>query len=165
MTHWCCVEHKRPRSPFSRLVTSTERRDGGMFSTATSHSLSPPLRSFLYSTRNHWMGKPRLPRGIHVTYADVSVAVETVGRSGASGAFFGVRERARQGVKPDEVHWELTGDYMVYCDITCTSTNRHVHQRTYRGFSLCVKSNREIEREEKTSLLELVTPIVQERKC
>lgn len=32
------------------------------------------------------MGKPRLPRGIHVTYADVSVAVETVGLSGASGA-------------------------------------------------------------------------------
>lgn len=32
------------------------------------------------------MGKPRLPRGIQVTYADVSVAVETVGLSGASGA-------------------------------------------------------------------------------
>lgn len=32
------------------------------------------------------MGNPRLPRGIQVTYADVSVAVETVGLSGASGA-------------------------------------------------------------------------------
>lgn len=32
------------------------------------------------------MGKPRLPRGIQVTYADVSVAKETVGLSGASGA-------------------------------------------------------------------------------
>lgn len=71
--------------PFSRPVISTERRDGGMFSTAVTQS-SPAFFTFLYSTRNDWMGKPRLPRGIQVTYADVSVAVETVGLSGASGA-------------------------------------------------------------------------------
>lgn len=56
-----------------------------MFSTAVTQS-SPAFFTFLYSTRNDWMGKPRLPRGIQVTYADVSVAVETVGLSGASGA-------------------------------------------------------------------------------
>lgn len=71
--------------PFSRPVISTESRDGGMFSTAVTQS-SPAFFTFLYSTRNDWMGKPRLPRGIQVTYADVSVAVETVGLSGASGA-------------------------------------------------------------------------------
>lgn len=56
-----------------------------MFSTAVTQS-SPAFFTFLYSTRNDWMGKPRLPRGIQVTYADVSVAAETVGLSGASGA-------------------------------------------------------------------------------
>lgn len=56
-----------------------------MFSTAVAQS-SPAFFTFLYSTRKDWMGKPRLPRGIQVTYADVSVAVETVGLSGASGA-------------------------------------------------------------------------------
>lgn len=56
-----------------------------MFSTAVTQS-SPAFLTFLYSTRNDWMGKPRLPRGIQVTYAEVSVAVETVGLSGASGA-------------------------------------------------------------------------------
>lgn len=71
--------------PFSRPVISTDSLDGGMFSTAVTQS-SPALFTFLYSTRNDWMGKPRLPRGIQVTYAEVSVAVETVGLSGASGA-------------------------------------------------------------------------------
>lgn len=71
--------------PFSRPVISTESRDGGMFSTAVTQS-SPAFFTFLYSTRKDWMGKPRLPRGIQVTYADVSVAVDTVGLSGASGA-------------------------------------------------------------------------------
>lgn len=66
-------------------MISTESRDGGMFSTAVTQS-SPAFFTFLYSTLNDWMGKPRLPRGIQVTYADVSVAVETVGLSGASGA-------------------------------------------------------------------------------
>lgn len=66
-------------------MISTESLDGGMFSTAVTQS-SPAFFTFLYSTRNDWMGKPRLPRGIQVTYADVSVAVETVGLSGASGA-------------------------------------------------------------------------------
>lgn len=56
-----------------------------MFSTAVTQS-SPAFFTFLYSTRNDWMGKPRLPRGIQVTYAEVSVAVDTVGLSGASGA-------------------------------------------------------------------------------
>lgn len=66
-------------------MISTESREGGMFSTAVTQS-SPAFFTFLYSTRNDWIGKPRLPRGIQVTYADVSVAVETVGLSGASGA-------------------------------------------------------------------------------
>ncbi|TNN88842.1 hypothetical protein EYF80_000720 [Liparis tanakae] len=73
-------------------VISTESRDGGMFSTAVTQS-SPAFFTFLYSTRNDWMGKPRLPRGIQVTYAEVSVAVETVGLSGASGAGGGRRSR------------------------------------------------------------------------
>lgn len=65
-----------------------------MFSTAVAQS-SPAFFTFLYSTRKDWMGKPRLPRGIQVTYADVSVAVETVGLSGASGAAEeGERERS-----------------------------------------------------------------------
>lgn len=42
------------------------------------------------------MGKPRLPRGIQVTYADVSVAAETVGLSGASGAAGG-KEQCEMG--------------------------------------------------------------------
>lgn len=71
--------------PFSRATISTERREGGMLATAVTQS-SPAFFTFLYSTRNDWMGKPRLPRGIHVTYAEVSVAVEMVGLSGASGA-------------------------------------------------------------------------------
>lgn len=56
-----------------------------MFSTAVAQS-SPAFFTFLHSTRKDWMGKPRFPRGIQVTYADVSVAAETVGLSGASGA-------------------------------------------------------------------------------
>lgn len=79
------VRVKMGRRPFSRPVISTESRDGGMFSTAVTQS-SPAFFTFLYSTRKDWMGKPRLPRGIQVTYAEVSVAVETVGLSGASGA-------------------------------------------------------------------------------
>lgn len=47
------------------------------------------------------MGKPRLPRGIQVTYADVSVAVETVGLSGASGA---AGEGKRCQIGQDEKH-------------------------------------------------------------
>lgn len=66
-------------------MISTERRDGGMFSTAVTQS-SPAFFTFLHSTRKDWIGKPRLPRGIQVTYADVSVAIDTVGLSGASGA-------------------------------------------------------------------------------
>lgn len=70
-----------------------------MFSTAVTQS-SPAFFTFLYSTRNDWMGKPRLPRGIQVTYADVSVAVETVGLSGASGAAGG--ERKKNVVRQDK---------------------------------------------------------------
>lgn len=47
---------------------------------------SPNFFSFLYSTRKDWMGNPPFPRGIQVTYTDVSDAMEMVGRSGASGA-------------------------------------------------------------------------------
>lgn len=72
-----------------------------MFSTAVTQS-SPAFFTFLYSTRNDWMGKPRLPRGIQVTYADVSVAAETVGLSGASGAAV---EGEGEG---DSVNWERT---------------------------------------------------------
>lgn len=71
-----------------------------MFSTAVTQS-SPAFFTFLYSTRNDWIGKPRLPRGIHVTYADVSVAVETVGLSGASGA---VREGKQCQIGQDKKH-------------------------------------------------------------
>ena len=75
------------------LLISTESLEGGMFATATSHSA--PF--FLYSTLNDWRGKPRLPRGIQVTYADVSDAVEMVGLSGASGA-----EKQKTGHQADE---------------------------------------------------------------
>jgi len=47
---------------------------------------SPSFFSFLYSTRKDWMGNPPFPRGIQVTYTEVSDAMEMVGRSGASGA-------------------------------------------------------------------------------
>lgn len=47
---------------------------------------SPTFFSFLHSTRKDWIGKPPFPRGIQVTYTDVSEAMETVGLSGASGA-------------------------------------------------------------------------------
>lgn len=47
---------------------------------------SPNFFNFLYSTRKDWMGNPPFPRGIQVTYTDVSEAMEMVGRSGASGA-------------------------------------------------------------------------------
>lgn len=47
---------------------------------------SPTFFSFLYSTRKDWIGKPPLPRGIQVTYTEVSEAMEMVGLSGASGA-------------------------------------------------------------------------------
>lgn len=70
--------------PFSRPGISTERREGGM--SLVARTQSPSFFSFLYSTRKDWMGNPPFPRGIQVTYTDVSDAMEMVGRSGASGA-------------------------------------------------------------------------------
>lgn len=54
---------------------------------------SPNFFNFLYSTRKDWMGNPPFPRGIQVTYTDVSDAMEIVGRSGASGAARGTEGR------------------------------------------------------------------------
>lgn len=70
--------------PFSRPGISTERREGGM--SLVARTQSPNFFNFLYSTRKDWMGNPPFPRGIQVTYTDVSDAMEMVGRSGASGA-------------------------------------------------------------------------------
>lgn len=70
--------------PFSRPVISTDSRDGGMALVARIQS--PTFFSFLYSTRKDWIGNPPFPRGIQVTYTEVSEAVEMVGLSGASGA-------------------------------------------------------------------------------
>ena len=70
--------------PFSRPVISTDSREGGMALVARIQS--PTFFSFLYSTRKDWMGKPPFPRGIQVTYTEVSEAMEMVGLSGASGA-------------------------------------------------------------------------------
>lgn len=70
--------------PFSRPGISTERREGGMSLVARTQSSN--FFNFLYSTRKDWMGNPPFPRGIQVTYTDVSEAMEMVGRSGASGA-------------------------------------------------------------------------------
>lgn len=70
--------------PFSRPVISTESREGGMALVAKIQS--PTFFSFLYSTWKDWIGKPPFPRGIQVTYTDVSEAMEIVGLSGASGA-------------------------------------------------------------------------------
>lgn len=70
--------------PFSRPVISTESREGGMELVARIQS--PTFFSFLYSTRKDWIGKPPFPRGIQVTYTEVSEAMEIVGLSGASGA-------------------------------------------------------------------------------
>ena len=70
--------------PFSRPGISTERREGGM--SLVARTQSPNFFNFLYSTRKDWMGNPPFPRGIQVTYTDVSDAMEIVGRSGASGA-------------------------------------------------------------------------------
>lgn len=58
---------------------------------------SPTFFSFLYSTRKDWMGKPPLPRGIHVTYTEVSEAMEMVGLSGASGAGMAMHRGKMQG--------------------------------------------------------------------
>lgn len=84
--------------PFSRPVISTESREGGMALVAKIQS--PTFFSFLYSTRKDWIGKPPLPRGIQVTYTEVSDAIEMVGLSGASGA--GERSMC----------WEVEGDMM-----------------------------------------------------
>lgn len=69
-------------SPGSRLRTSTESLRGEMLSAATIHSA---LRPRLYSTRKAVIGDPPLALGIQVTYTELSVAMEMVGRSGASG--------------------------------------------------------------------------------
>ena len=65
-------------------MISTESREGGIALVARIQS--PTFFSFLYSTRKDWMGKPPFPRGIQVTYTEVSEAMEIVGLSGASGA-------------------------------------------------------------------------------
>lgn len=57
---------------------------------------SPTFLNFLYSTRKDWIGKPPFPRGIQVTYTDVSEAMEIVGLSGASGAGETVHEGGRK---------------------------------------------------------------------
>lgn len=57
---------------------------------------SPTFFSFLYSTRKDWIGKPPFPRGIQVTYTDVSEAMEIVGLSGASGAGRAIHEGRRK---------------------------------------------------------------------
>lgn len=80
--------------PFSRPVISTESREGGMALVARIQS--PTFFSFLYSTRKDWMGKPPFPRGIQVTYTDVSEAMEIVGLSGASGAGEAIHEERRK---------------------------------------------------------------------
>lgn len=53
-----------------------------MLSAATTHSA---LRPRLYSTRKAVIGEPPFALGIQVTYTELSVAMEMVGRSGASG--------------------------------------------------------------------------------
>lgn len=76
-----------------------------MLSAATSHSALRPRR---YSTRKAVMGDPPLALGIQVTYTELSVAMEMVGRSGASGT--GQRERLepfsrdKQTGKADDRH-------------------------------------------------------------
>lgn len=80
--------------PFSKPVISTESREGGMALVARIQS--PTFLSFLYSTRKDWIGKPPFPRGIQVTYTDVSEAMEIVGLSGASGAGETIHEGGRK---------------------------------------------------------------------
>lgn len=63
-----------------------------MLSAATTHSA---LRPRLYSTRKAVIGEPPLALGIQVTYAELSVAMEMVGRSGASGT----GEKKQIGIK------------------------------------------------------------------
>lgn len=69
-------------SPGSRLRTSTDSLRGEILSAATTQSA---LRLRRYSTRNAVIGDPPLALGIQVTYTELSVAMEMVGRSGASG--------------------------------------------------------------------------------
>lgn len=73
---------RREISPGSRLRTSTDSLRGEMLSAATTHSALRPRR---YSTRKAVIGDPPLALGIQVTYTELSVAMEMVGRSGASG--------------------------------------------------------------------------------
>lgn len=92
--HWT-VERSCERcvnSPGSRLRTSTDSFRGEMLSAATTHSA---LRPRLYSTRKAVIGEPPLALGIQVTYAELSVAMEMVGRSGASGT----GEKKQIGIK------------------------------------------------------------------
>lgn len=69
-------------SPGSRLRTSTDSFRGEILSAASTHSVARPR---LYSTRKAVIGEPPLALGIQVTYTELSVAMEMVGRSGASG--------------------------------------------------------------------------------
>ena len=83
--HWTAEKKSSEHheiSPGSRLRTSTDSLSGEMLSAATTHSA---LRPRLYSTRKAVIGDPPLALGIQVTYTELSVAMEMVGRSGASG--------------------------------------------------------------------------------
>lgn len=66
-----------------------------MLSAATTHSALRPRR---YSTRKAVIGEPPLARGIHPTYTELSVAMEMVGRSGASSTVGGRGEPLDQGL-------------------------------------------------------------------
>lgn len=84
MLHWTVEKSFElcENSPGSRLRTSTDSLRGEILSAATTHSA---LRPRLYSTRKAVIGDPPLALGIQVTYTELSVAMEMVGRSGASG--------------------------------------------------------------------------------
>lgn len=84
MRHWTVQKRCElcESSPGSRLRTSTDSLRGEILSAATTHSA---LRPRLYSTRKAVIGDPPLALGIQVTYTELSVAMEMVGWSGASG--------------------------------------------------------------------------------
>lgn len=96
-------------SPGSRLRTSTDSLRGEMLSAATTHSA---LRPRLYSTRNAVIGEPPLALGIQVTYTELSVAIEMVGRSGASGTKSKNNNITEKFLKCEQMWVQRTGNFI-----------------------------------------------------
>lgn len=117
-------------SPGSRLRTSTDSLRGEILSAATTHSA---LRPRLYSTRKAVMGEPPLALGIQVTYTELSVAMEMVGRSGASGTGTETNKEQLLSLCKESENWQASTLHPNSCTDGTSSQRKEKKKTAWRG--------------------------------